>query len=693
MATELAKAYVQIIPSAEGIKGKISSVLNGEASSAGDSAGESIGSSIASAIKKAIAAAGIGAAIKSSLSEGSDLQQSIGGVETLFKESAGVVEEYAKNAYKTAGLSANDYMETVTGFSASLLQGLGGDTGKAAEIANTALTDMSDNANKMGSNMQDIQNAYQGFAKQNYTMLDNLKLGYGGTQSEMIRLINDSGVLNEKIDSLDNVTFDQMIMAIHAVQDNLDITGTTAKEAATTFSGSLYAMQAAGKNLLANLSLGEDISPSLRALTDTIDTFVFNNLLPMIGNILEQLPTMLDYGITTAVRSLNILANNADTIFTQGVSLLTELVTGIISNIPYLLEAGIHVVSEFGNALVNADWTTIGTNLINMLREKTDQAAGEILGTDGNLIGSVANAITTHLPEVLEKGSEILLTIANGFLQNLPVMIQNVGNMVSSVVAFILQSLPVVLQTGAQLLLELVQGISNNLPQIITAAANVVGQLISTILQNLPQILQTGLQIIGQLIAGIVSAIPQTIAVVPQIYNALKNAFFNIDWGNIGLNIIKGIVKGLTSAGGIIADAAKNAAKSALDAAKSKLDIHSPSRVFEKEVGKMIDLGMAAGIDNNVSPVQESMRNLSAQTTEMVDMDLSMPSEVVTSTETLQISTTLTQIIQMLRTYLPDCANTSMVLDTGELVAATAGKYDREIGKIAQKGQRGVVFG
>ena len=204
MATELAKAYVQIIPSAEGIKGKISSVLSGEASSAGDSAGQSIGSSIASAIKKAIAAAGIGAAIKSSLSEGSDLQQSIGGVETLFKESAGVVEEYAKNAYKTAGLSANDYMETVTGFSASLLQGLGGDTGKAAEIANTALTDMSDNANKMGTNMQDIQNAYQGFAKQNYTMLDNLKLGYGGTQSEMIRLINDSGVLNEKIDSLDS---------------------------------------------------------------------------------------------------------------------------------------------------------------------------------------------------------------------------------------------------------------------------------------------------------------------------------------------------------------------------------------------------------------------------------------------------------------------------------------------------------
>lgn len=688
---ELAKAYVQIIPSAEGIKGKISEVMGGEASSAGNSSGQTLGSTLASVAKKAIAVAGIGAAIKNSLTEGADLQQSIGGIETIFKDSADTVKEYAKNAYQTAGLSANNYMESVTGFSASLLQGLGGDTGKAAEIANTALTDMSDNANKMGTNMQDIQNAYQGFAKQNYTMLDNLKLGYGGTQSEMIRLINDSGVLNEKITSLDGVTFDQMIMAIHKVQDNLDITGTTAKEAATTFSGSLASMQAAGKNLLANLSLGEDIGPSLQALGKTINTFVVGNLLPMAGNILSQLPSVLDFAFTTAVRNLNIAANNADYLVNQGLELISGLVTGIITNIPYLLEAAVNLITSFGQALLNADWVGIGNNLINTLRENLDQAAGEILGTDGNLIGSVANAITTHLPEVLQKGTEIIASIANGFLQNLPVLITNVGNMISQFVGFIMQNLPTIRESGVQLLLKLVEGIVNNLPQIVSAALDAIVKFAATILQHLPDIIQSGIKITGQLAVGIINAIPQILAAIPKIFGSFGKTMLSIDWGSIGINIIKGIAKGLLGAVGTIIDAAKEAAKSALNAAKNALGIHSPSRVFESEVGKMIDLGLAAGIDNNVNPVQESMRSLSAQTTDMVDMNLSTPDMHVNS-ESTQTASKLARVIEMLETYLPECADSCMVLDTGELVAATVGKYDKQMGRLATKEEKGVAF-
>lgn len=688
---ELAKAYVQIIPSAEGIKGKISEVMGGEASSAGNSSGQTLGSTLASVAKKAIAAAGIGAAIKNSLTEGADLQQSIGGIETIFKDSADTVKEYAKNAYQTAGLSANNYMESVTGFSASLLQGLGGDTGKAAEIANTALTDMSDNANKMGTNMQDIQNAYQGFAKQNYTMLDNLKLGYGGTQSEMIRLINDSGVLNEKITSLDGVTFDQMIMAIHKVQDNLDITGTTAKEAATTFSGSLASMQAAGKNLLANLSLGEDIGPSLQALGKTINTFVVGNLLPMAGNILSQLPSVLDFAFTTAVSNLNIAANNADYLVNQGLELISGLVTGIITNIPYLLEAAVNLITSFGQALLNADWVGIGNNLINTLRENLDLAAGEILGTDGNLIGSVANAITTHLPEVLQKGTEIIASIANGFLQNLPVLITNVGNMISQFVGFIMQNLPTIRESGVQLLLKLVEGIVNNLPQIVSAALDAIVKFAATILQHLPDIIQSGIKITGQLAVGIINAIPQILAAIPKIFGSFGKTMLSIDWGSIGINIIKGIAKGLLGAVGTIIDAAKEAAKSALNAAKNALGIHSPSRVFESEVGKMIDLGLAAGIDNNVNPVQESMRSLSAQTTDMVDMNLSTPDMHVNS-ESTQTASKLARVIEMLETYLPECADSCMVLDTGELVAATVGKYDKQMGRLATKEKKGVAF-
>ena len=291
MATEIAQAYVQLIPSARGITGKIQSILNPEASAAGQSAGQSLGSSLVGVMTKVIAAAGIGKAFSAAISEGAALQQSLGGIETLFKGSADKVKGYANEAYKTTGLSANAYMENVTGFSASLLQSLGGDTNKAAETANMAMIDMSDNANKMGTSMESIQMAYQGFAKQNYTMLDNLKLGYGGTKQEMQRLLADAEKLTGVKYNINNLS--DVYSAIHAIQENLDITGTTAKEAASTFSGSFESMKAAAQNVLGKLALGEDIQPALDALLESTKTFLVNNLAPMIGNILKQLPKLL----------------------------------------------------------------------------------------------------------------------------------------------------------------------------------------------------------------------------------------------------------------------------------------------------------------------------------------------------------------------------------------------------------------
>ena len=302
MATEIAQAYVQLIPSARGITGKIQSLLNPEASAAGQSAGQSLGSSLVSVMTKVIAAAGIGKAFSAAISEGAALQQSLGGIETLFKGSADKVKGYANEAYKTTGLSANAYMENVTGFSASLLQSLGGDTNKAAETANMAMIDMSDNANKMGTSMESIQMAYQGFAKQNYTMLDNLKLGYGGTKQEMERLLNDAQKLTGVKYDINNLS--DVYSAIHAIQENLDITGTTAKEAASTFSGSFESMKAAAQNVLGKLALGENILPSLHALLKTTSTFLFDNFLPMIGNVLSGLGLVLTEGISQIASQL-----------------------------------------------------------------------------------------------------------------------------------------------------------------------------------------------------------------------------------------------------------------------------------------------------------------------------------------------------------------------------------------------------
>ena len=302
MATELGKAYVQIIPSAKGISGMIQKEMGGEVASAGVSAGESLGSKMMGAVSGIIAAAGIGKAIGASINEGAALQQSLGGVETLFKDSADKVKGFANEAYKTTGLSANAYMENVTGFSASLLQSLGGDTDKAAETANMAMIDMSDNANKMGTSMESIQLAYQGFAKQNYTMLDNLKLGYGGTKQEMQRLLADAEKLTGVKYDINNLS--DVYSAIHAIQENLDITGTTAREAATTFTGSFESMKAAAQTVLGKIAIGENVTPALQSLLETTRTFLFANFFPMIGNILSGLGVVLTEGLSSLASQL-----------------------------------------------------------------------------------------------------------------------------------------------------------------------------------------------------------------------------------------------------------------------------------------------------------------------------------------------------------------------------------------------------
>lgn len=737
------------------------------------SLGKSGLSVVTKATAGAVAAIGTGAAaiVKTSLDVVANMEQQVGGVETLFKDSASTVIKNANMAYRTAQISANEYMSTVTSFSASLLQGLGGDTAKAAEIANTALIDMADNANKMGTNMRDIQNAYQGFAKQNYTMLDNLKLGYGGTQAEMIRLINDSGVLNEKIEDLDNVTFDQMILAIHKIQENLGITGTSAKEASTTIEGSVNSAKAAWENFEAGVISANDL----------VDTFwtasqnIFNNLEQIIprlgktgmdvleslsgkigeavpqlkvftdsvGNLADKLQNMSKDELMNLGKTVAVLAGAAPAFSALGKSAGTcgdilsglgeisggtvaklnkmpgdikklggkmkagakalstakdavlipfegmeEQISGVLGKITYHVKyygAGIqnqisklgapvtNAVSKFtapirklgsviggsfgkvgtqisgyasiiGNAfapilssvagfipsfisllnfgavaavvvaglgLIYSQFgtqidqllllaQTKGPEIISNLGNGITAALPGLMGQGATLILGLMNAITANLPALISTGASIIATLVSSLAEQLPQLIPAAASMILTLVEAMISNLPQIISSGLDLMMGLAQGIANAIPQVTAKAPVIIGKLASTIITNLPKIIQTGIQILTQLAVGLVKGIPTLLGKIPSMISQIKNAFTSVDWGSVGVNIIKGIASGLSSAAKSLADAAANAASNALDWVKSKLGIHSPSRVFRDQVGKMMALGMGIGFEKNI---------------------------------------------------------------------------------------------
>lgn len=432
MATELGTAYVQIVPSMQGISGSLSKALGSEANSAGDEAGTNFMGSFKAKALALVAGLGIGKLLKdsisASISEGAALQQSLGGVETLFKSSADTVKNYANEAYRTTGLSANKYMESVTGFSASLLQSLGGDTDKAAEVANMALVDMSDNANKMGSSMESIQFAYQGFAKQNYTMLDNLKLGYGGTKQEMQRLLADAEKLTGVKYDLNNLS--DVYSAIHAIQENLDITGTTAKEAASTFTGSFESMKAAAQNVLGKIAIGENVLPALEALAQTTSTFLFDNFFPMLGNIFSGMGVIFTEGISKIAS--NLFGDEfGNAVYTQ-LSRVTEvfqtffdMIFGSMSNqdnidvlqaLGFSEDAATQIVNIAEN--IRTTFENIGSVIADVGSVAVD-FIGDLLGIQGSEQGvTILGTAFEILTSVLSVASAALKEITGFFKEN-----------------------------------------------------------------------------------------------------------------------------------------------------------------------------------------------------------------------------------------------------------------------------------
>lgn len=618
MASDVATAYVQIIPSARGISGGIEQALGGDA--AVSSAGASIGGKLAGAIKVAITAAGLGAALGKALTEGAALEQSIGGVETLFKGSASQVTAAADQAFRTAGVSANNYMEQVTSFSATLLQGLGGDTAAAAEYADKAIVQMSDNANKMGTDMSAIQYAYQGFAKDNYTMLDNLKLGYGGTQSEMARLINDSGVLGDSVkvtaDTVKDVPFSSIIDAISVIQDNLGITGTTAEEAATTLSGSFASMQAAAINVMANLTLGRDVGPALQGLAQTVTTFLAGNLLPAIGNILSALVLQVIPVGTQMLQSLGAgLAQGVPNFLAQALPMVLQFTETLRTNFGNIVDAGIDLLLNLAQGIANGLPTLI---------EYVPQ-----------IVTNIAGLINDNAPKLLAAGLHIIVTLGLGLIQAIPTLIANIPQIIQAVVSVFtafnwislgsniitmlkngITSMVSAVQSAGTSIFDAVKNAIANLPatlqslgsNAITSMANGLKSMLGSVLSAARGIL-TG-------IVGIIKGLPgQLWSLAKSAASKLWNAFVVKDWNGLGTNIIQGIINGIGSMAGALWEAATNVAKSALNAIKSFFGIASPSKLMQFEIGPYIPQGLALGIEKNAGYVTDAMDDLGLQST------------------------------------------------------------------------------
>ena len=586
-----------------GVAGSAAAAIGSKLKSGADIAWNAISSMSGKAVGalKGVATvglAGVGTAVaalagvgKSALDAFATYEQAVGGVDTLLKDASGTVQKYAAEAYRTAGVSANEYMTQVTSFSASLISSLGGDTAKAAELGNTAMVDMSDNANKMGTDIESIQQTYQSLARGNYAMLDNLKLGYGGTKSEMERLIQDANKVKQANGEMGDLSIDKfsdVVQAIHIMQQQMGITGTTAKEAATTIEGSVGMMKAAWQNWLAELGKDNaDINGLTKQLVDSVST-VIQNVGPRIAQIIT--------GITAALPQL----------FSSLGGTLPALVMQIL---PPVLGA----LGQLGTMLLTSATTWISTSLPQLLAQFQAWVTSSLpsfLQTGLTMVTNLLQGIVQALPQIASTAVTVLMTLLDGLSAQLPQLIPIGVNAVLNLVQGILDNLPQIIDSGLKLILGLAQGLINAMPDLVGKAPILIGQLVGGIINRLPQILQAGVQLLFALANGFIASAPRLIGAIPGMVGQIMRGFTSVNWGSVGLNIITGIATGIAGAAGRLVTAAVNAATNALNWVKRKLGIHSPSRVFRDQVGEMIGEGMAVGIDESASKVRKAAGRL-----------------------------------------------------------------------------------
>lgn len=576
--TDLGKAYVQIVPSAQGIKASIQEVMGKPLEEQADNSGATFGSMLVSKIKGAITVAAIGKFLSASLTEGGALQQSIGGIETLFGNSANVIKKAAQTAFKDAGVSANTYMEQTTSFAASLVSSCGGNTAKAAEIAKRAMVDMSDNANKMGTDLQDIQNAYQGFAKQNYTMLDNLKLGYGGTKTEMARLIKDASTYKDSQEKLNvsvkdgDMSFSNIANAISVVQDHMKISGTTAEEASTTLTGSFGMVKASVQDFFGALSTGDGVWRTFKNTISSLGTFIGGNLLPMIGNIGSSIVSILTNsfnnmpGILDAVQKFaSNIAAQAPQFIKSGFEMLNKLADGIVSALPVMIAKIPTIISTF------------------------------------------ANIINDNGPTILMCGLKLIAKLALGIIQAIPTLIVNIPKIITAIVD--VWSAFNWLNLGKMA----IKGLGNGIKALFGFLKGTGKEALDTVLINILMLPERLRALGGKGISGLVSGIKSLFGALggaaKKIFEIIVKALASLPSKmlSIGKNIIEGIWKGIWSMGAWITKKIGDFAGGIVKSFKGFLGIHSPSRIMRDMVGRFIGEGIGVGILGSFDTVRKDI--------------------------------------------------------------------------------------
>lgn len=559
----------------KGISGKVQSGL-GKLGSIAGTAMKGVSVAVGAA------ATAIGGLVTASVNAYAEYEQLVGGVDTLFKNSSQKLQSYADEAYKTAGMSANEYMSTVTSFSASLLQSLGGDTEKAADYANQAVIDMSDNANKMGTSMELIQNAYQGFAKQNYTMLDNLKLGYGGTKEEMERLLEDAS----KISGIkyDISSFADVTQAIHVMQESMGIAGTTSKEASTTIQGSLISVKGAWENLLVGISSSDaDWEKLINNLVETVST-AMDNMLPVVKSAL--------IGVSALVRDLFP-------------SIAAEIPALISEILPSLVETGISVVNSL---------------LRGMQQNLPALAQGAI-----QIINQLVTTLLSMLPQLLDMGIQLLMQLVIGIGQALPALIPQVVNTITTIVETLINNIDLIIEAGMQLLMGLAEGLIVAIPQLIDKIPIIIDKLLNAIIENLPKLVEMGMELVIKLALGLVKAIPTLVGKIPELITSVLQALRKLPEMvvDIGKNIVSGIWNGISQMASWLWNKITGWCNSIFNGIKDFFGIHSPSKLFSDKIGKYLALGLGEGFDDNIGKVYKQMQTAVDFETQKLSANLS----------------------------------------------------------------------
>lgn len=573
---ELATAYVSLIPSLRGVGKETESQLNDKMGKAGDDAGGSFAQRFAKAaaaalkIASAAAAAAMVAVAKASLEEYANYEQLVGGMQTLYGDSASTVMANAEQAFATAGMSANQYMETVTSFSAALVRSVGGDTAEAARLADVAIRDMGDNANKMGTSIESIQDAYRGFARGNFTMLDNLSLGFSGTKEGMEQLLAEAERIQAEQGNMVDYSIDSyadMVEAIHVVQTEMGITGTTADEAKDTIQGSLASTQAAWTNLLTHLG---DENADFSTL--------FNNLAESAGN---------------AARNIG--------------SRLVVIFTQMWDNLPSF-------ASRFGEFLAP---------MVPALLEVMPQ----LITSFSNMILGLVDQLPAALPQLMMGAAQLWQGLVLALLQVAPQLVLGLADTLRILITDLVNNGPQMFTTALEMFNQIWQAILAVAPQIVTGLANIVAQLIVSLAAAAPNLFSAAANFIRGLPQAIGNAVGQAISAMGQMLNGVLDAVTSFDLGSAGVQLMQGLINGIGSMAGAVWDAVTGAVGGAIDGALNLLGIASPSKVF-REIGEFTMQGFAIGIEKTANQARTAMLDATSGVIGAAEMSLSTNTEI-----------------------------------------------------------------